>query len=45
MRLDRHDGQPVGDLVGEGHGAVDEGGRVRVLPDEVGSQGQAGDEH
>ena len=42
--LDEEHGQPVADLVGEGHEAVDEGSALHPVPDEVSREAEAGDQ-
>ena len=42
--LDEEHGQPVADLVGEGHEAVDEGAALHLVPDEVSREAEAGDQ-
>ena len=43
--LDDHHGQTVGHLVGEAHGAVDEGRGLGVVPNQLGGEREAGDEN
>ena len=43
--LDHHHGQTVGHLVSKAHGAVHEGRGLCVVPNQLRSEGEAGDEN